>query len=494
MASRPGCDDDGDRAWCRDERHAFDEHLYVGYDGRGMRTTSTLLTLVALVVGCWSTTAGAAVDTPSWLVIEGEHRQRFEHLEFDHRVHAGPRPLDDDSTALSLRTLLSAELRLTPVQLRLELLDARAVSAPGTPLDTTVVNPLDVLEANLAVVGDSVFVGGDHIVVRVGRLTLNLGSRRVLARNQFRNTINSFTGVDAQWQTAHNTAIRVFAVVPVRRAPTEQEALEDNAPVLDREDPRTVLAGLSGSVPLGADITMDVTVIGLSARDERDALQRELLTPGLWVRRAQHPGRLDFEIEAHSQHGTSTQAEDGALTPHLALSLHVGAGYQAPVPLSPHLSLHYDFASGDDGADDGANNGAGDDVNRRFDPLFGARRFEFGPTGLLGAVARSNLSSPRARLQVWLGSGVDVYVDHRVIFLASTADEWTVNGLRAPKGDAFVGSLSEARVRWELVKGHVDVEVGMTVLLPGRLVEVASVAADPTRPTTYFYTQLAARL
>ena len=69
---------------------------------------------------------------------------------------------------------------------------------------------------------------------------------------------------------------------------------------------------------------------------------------------------------------------------------HASAGYTFDAAWTPRVRVAWDYASGDADPNDGQNN--------RFDTLFGARRFEYGPTGIYGAVFRANLNSPEIRL------------------------------------------------------------------------------------------------
>ena len=64
--------------------------------------------------------------------------------------------------------------------------------------------------------------------VQLGRLTMDLGSRRLVARNRFRNNTNAFTGVDWKWQSELGWDFRAFYVLPVQRLPSERERLFDN--------------------------------------------------------------------------------------------------------------------------------------------------------------------------------------------------------------------------------------------------------------------------
>ncbi|MCA9539428.1 MAG: alginate export family protein, partial [Myxococcales bacterium] len=150
--------------------------------------------------------------------------------------------------ALAMRTGVAAEARFAPLAIGLEVVDARQYLADGTPpVDTSQVNPLDVLQAYVGLTVADAFMDKDTARLRAGRMTLDLGGRRLIARNRFRNTINSFTGIDAQWQSPAGDAIRAFGVVPVGRRPDDPDALRDNALAFDHEQFGTFLLGVSAA-------------------------------------------------------------------------------------------------------------------------------------------------------------------------------------------------------------------------------------------------------
>ena len=122
---------------------------------------------------------------------------------------------------------------------------------------------------------------------------------------------------------------------------------------------------------------------------------------------------------------------------------HVQAGYTLDTAYSPRLALVFDYASGDEDPDD--------DENNRFDTLYGARRFDYGPTGIYGALARSNLVSPGYTLSLNPREDIQLMVGHRFCWLASDKDAWTTSGLRDNTGDSgsYVGNQAEVRIRWE---------------------------------------------
>ena len=130
-----------------------------------------------------------------------------------------------------------------------------------------------------------------------------------------------------------------------------------------------------------------------------------------------------------------------------------------------------------------------DGSNERFDTLYGARRFEYGPTGTWGAVARANLNSPELRLLLQPAKSVSVMIAYRGVWPAEARDSWTSAGLRDASGNSgnHVGEQIEARVRWELIPKSFDVELGGAVLLAGSFQESAS--AGVAQDASYGYVQ-----
>jgi hypothetical protein len=424
-----------------------------------------------------------AIGAPSWIRFGLEQRARYEHLQDD--FHSGA---TGNSAGSSLRTLLSAELDFAPVVVGAEIEDSRAYTTEATPLNTTIVNPLEVLQAYAGLRHEGLFVSGDSAALTLGRFTIDLGSRRLVARNEFRNTINTYTGVDLRWTCPRKHMLRGFAVMPVLRFPSEDAELADNSVELDRENTDALFwAVFFGSAPLVADVQLETYVFGLHERDGTDAASanRKLFTPGVRVLRAPAKGQLDFQVETIFQFGTSrasTSATDTADLTHRAVAVHATVGRRFDVAWTPRLALQYDFASGDGDPDD--------ERNGRFDPLFAARRFEFGPTGLYGAFGRTNMSSPGLRVEVAPHRTVDAIAAYRLHWLASARDAWAAAKLKDPSGQSgkFIGQQIEARVRWHVYPKNLSFDAGAAYLIKG---EFATDAPDGSSASPLFvYTQM----
>jgi hypothetical protein len=299
---------------------------------------------------------------------------------------------------------------------------------------------------------------------------MNVGSRRLVSRSRFRNTASSFTGLDWIWRGAGVAQARVFYTLPVERLPDEPDELRDDDWEFDKESFDVQFWGLYYRDQLPRDARAEVYWFGLHERDSdrRRTRNRRLQTPGFRVWRAPAHGSFDFQVETVLQFGQSRALPTS--TPdldHFAHFHHLSLGYSFDAPWSPRLSLHYDYASGDDDPTDGDNG--------RFDTLFGSRRFEYGPTSIYGAFARSNINPPGIRLGLEPGKKWTAYAQLRCFWLASKRDAWTTTGVRDPTGDSgrYIGSQIDFRIRWNLLPENVRIEAGYAHLFAGRFIDEA---------------------
>lgn len=439
----------------------------------------------------------SALGGPSWLTVSGEQRSRYETLNHQFRSAANGNDLyagQDD--VLALRTSVRIDAKGDTLGGTVEILDSRQYGMQTDSfVDTTMVNTSDVLQAygsaQLGELGD-----GKH-ELRVGREAIDLGNRRLVARNAFRNTINAFDGADWLW-SSKDVSARAFWLMPVERRPSvpsstptpqQTDPLRNNEFEFDNQDLDTQFAGFYGTKKWNDTDGVDVYVLGL---DENGAgtRMRELVTVGsrLFVncgvntQPIQRDGAWFYEVEATSQFGESkTSATASTISDHEAWFVHASLGYAFDAPWKPAVQVAYDYASGDRSNTDGKNN--------RFDTLYGARRWEYGPTGLWGAVSRANLDSPELRLLLQPASDVNFMVAVRGVWLAEERDAWTAGGLRDATGASgtHVGEQIEARIRWDVLPKSFDIEVGFATLLEGSFQDRAS--GGQGEDATYGYLQ-----
>lgn len=442
-----------------------------GWSGWG-RSLVTLLFLVAAGRdgGAWAAEPAPwrlaeALDLPEWLRVSGSHRVRYETL--DGQFRAGGSGGDQ---ALALQTLLLTDIGGQSLGVVLEGVDSRVYLADsGTPTDNRLVDAVDVLQAHVRWRPE--WPGGGTNVIRVGRETLDLGGRRLVARNAFRNTINAFTGIDAFWQGAGGASLRGFYLLPVRRLPEDLESGRRNEVVADTQSFDQQLYGAFADLPVPGrweGIRFEGYYLRLLEEAEPWLARRRLHTPGVRVLRPPATGRVDFEWESDVQFGSSrVRSGAGPDLDHFAHHHHLGAGYTFDVAWRPRLGVRYDYASGD--AD------PNDRDNGRFDTLFGARRWEFGPTDIFGAVARANLNSPEYSVSVRPSGTLELSVSHRWVWLAEARDAWTAGGVRDVTGASGteVGQQVDLRIRWDAVPRSVRFDAGLAHLFAGEFLRRA---------------------
>jgi len=423
-----------------------------------------------------------AIGLPDWLQISGEHRTRYETIDEQFRLKTNGEIAKGGDQALVFRTLIQAKVDLGYFRVGAEMEDSRIMFADSgtasssTRLTTSIANALELLQAYIEIPIDHLLSANSQSVLRLGRVTMDIGSRRFVARNRYRNTINSFIGIDWQW-TAKERKFRAFYTLPIQRLNLGNIA--GNQQKFDREDAEVRFWGVYYSQPFFS--TLDkaaVFLFGLNENDTkgRSTKNRNLYTFGMQFWRSPKKSQFDYQFEMAYQLGKSRRSKTATQDlNHWAYFYHAELGYRFDLPWSPRLLVQYDYASGDDDPNDGENN--------RFDTLYGARRFDFGPTSTLGAFARANLNSPALRLHFKPYQQTAAMIVLRGFWLASTADAWTGAGITG--NDSYIGTQIEARVRWDILPKNIRLETGIAHIFAGDLMKGAGKV-----DSTYAYTQI----
>jgi hypothetical protein len=160
---------------------------------------------------------------PDWLSLSVEQRTRYENM--DGRFNAGGKG-GDQQIATQIDVFMEA--RFDKWRVGGEFLDARQWgSDAGSVLNNTHVNTADMLQGYIAWADQNAFYSGLGAEVIAGRQTLNIGSRRLVARNAFRNTINAFDGLRVRVTNYDNWQVNAFVTMPVNRCPTSAADLQN---------------------------------------------------------------------------------------------------------------------------------------------------------------------------------------------------------------------------------------------------------------------------
>lgn len=424
-----------------------------------------------------------ALNLPKWLSVSVEQRTRYETV--DGRFNAGGKGGDQQ---IALQTDAFLEARFNHFRFGGEFLDARQLGADSdSMLNNTHVDEADFIQGYLAWADQNTFYSGLGAEVIAGRQTLDLGSRRLVARNSFRNTINSFDGIRVRVLDYNRWQFNAFATMPVNRYPTASADILNDVQAFDTASGRTWFSGVFLEMyNLAWGINGEIYLYHLDESDSAKNLtkNRRYFTPGVRFYIKPAKSKFDFQVETIGQLGTvraTTASTDNKDLDHEAWYQHVDVGYTFDMPWKPRFALEYDYASGDKNPTD--------NKDQRFDTLYGARRFDFGSTGIYGAFARANINSPGYRLGFSPLSDVKVGVSHRLYWLAEDNDSWTTAGLQDKTGktDNFIGHQLELSTRWD-VNSSLNFETGWAHLFKGEFAQNAPKAPD-TQDVDYFYVQ-----
>jgi len=395
---------------------------------------------------------------PGFISLEAEQQSRMQFL--DGQFRAG---LEGSDQALELRTILKVTMQFDEVALVTELADMRALRADkDTPLDGTIVDPLDILQLNLRFPISNFFGRDNEGFVKVGRFTMDQGNRRWVARNRFRNTINAFSGVHASLRDGNN-GYQFFYTLPTNRR--SDGNLLDNKPLPDNETGDVHYWGLFYDTLMPGDRDhFETYLYGLNEnRHAVESAQRNrLLSTGIRLFRNPEVSRWHYEGEVMFQWGDAPAREGSTRAQeHRANFVHLEAGYSFSAPWQPRLSVIYDYASGDRNPLDNENNS--------FDSLYGVPRTEYGPTGIYRAFVRNNINTPGLLVNLQPATNIDAFIKLQDYSLAAGQQGWRSTRYRHPGGlgETRVGTQVETRVRWHVLGGNLTLETGFTWLNAG---------------------------
>lgn len=407
-----------------------------------------------------------ALGAPSQLKLRATVRARAEAI--DGQIRPG---LNSADQLYGLRTTLFGEYQTGPFRLGAELFDSRATGGDlKTPIGTNEVNVAELVQAYGALDLKAPFGKDSKARLQAGRMVLNLGSRRLVASDDWRNTTNSYLGLRGDMALSEGLTASAFYVQPTVRLPDDRTSLLDNQYQADRESSDLVLwGGLINQANLMGRTKGELSFYQLEEKDspDRPTRDRRLDTFGGRLYREPGPGSFDFELEAFNQSGEISRSSE-ARAPTQSVSaqfFHADLGYSFIAPWKPRLSLRFDYSSGDRG---GSHFG-------RFDTLFGMRGAELAPSGLYNAVGRANLISPGVVLELAPDRLNDLMVRYRPLWLASRTDSFSTSNVRDQTGRSgnFAGHQTELRWRRWLIMDALRLEVNGVYLGKGQFLERA---------------------
>lgn len=440
---------------------------------------------------------------PEWLAASVSQRTRYESLTGAFKANT----LGGDQ-AVALQTDLWLQAQLGAFRFATEIMDSRVLGQdigigknPGSGTSSTQVDTADFIQGYISWADKKLLGSNIGAEIKVGRQIMDLGSRRLVANTYFRNTTNSFTGARFRFLESNQWQFNGFVTMPVLRFPTTATSIMADAHQFDQEATHTVFSGaIFEKRNLGMGVNGEVYMYNLNEADSwnNPTRKRQYYTPGMRFYIKPAKGQFDFQTETIGQFGTvrstGTSMQDQM---HQAWAEHADIGYTVAMPWSPRLVLEYDYASGS------KNPGAtGASTDQRFDALYGTTTPDMGPTGIYGALARSNISSPGYKINLAPRSDLQFTLQQRFVWLASASDCWGGAACSSPgqlvlqptkNSGSYVGDQVGVTGRYDF-NSSLNFDAGWFYLLKGQFAKqgAATVNGTTTVPgfdTQYFYVQ-----
>ncbi len=400
-------------------------------------------------------------SSPSWLQLSFEQRTKYEQLSNPFRpIRSGT------ERYFPLRTRLRLEIgeAFRPIRAVVEFQDSRVLNDQDRICSPpSYINEHDLLQAHLQFNSNDIFSSGAKSRILVGRFTMDLGKRRLVARNKMRNTTNSFDGISWTLAGHGDWVVHSFLTRPVNIDPYSWDVTS-----------RRYFWGIYFTSGHNRKFLMDAYYFGIHDGGVLGSTSgQKHSTVGGRAYRLPETGSPDYEVEYASQFGKNGQWD------HQAYFFHGEAGFTFRSNWKPRISLHYDYASGDKDPEDTR--------SEQFNPLGGARSFEFGPTGIYGPIFRSNMNTPGVRLALSPAESLRVFSMYRAIRLAQAKNGWVGSGLSDPTGSSgkSIGQNFDTRLQWQ-AKNYLLVELGYARFFKGSFVHRVSGIAD-IGDSNYFY-------
>ncbi len=441
-----------------------------------------------------------------WLDIGLDYRFRYESRDNDFRRS---RDTIDEPILLRTRGFVAIKNILDPLRFTLEVEDARRNHSQFTrEFDTRDVNYVEPIQAYAELYFKETPLGKDDlgnerpISIRAGRHAFEYTDRRLLARNEWRNTTNNFQGVRTLiGQQKNDWQVDLLALKPVQRFTQK----------LDEVDHSQNLYGVIGDWRRWSEVVTLQPYYLLLKQDGDEVkytqngapiaanqkIDREIHTAGLRAYGVVGKTGWDYDASYVKQWGHQDRLNNAgrfiAELDHDAYAYNAEIGYSWSHPWKPRFSAFYGVASGDKNATDGK--------NQRFERLFGFAR----PWSNNDYFQMENLVAPKLRVEFepqvsWL-EGLKVDAGYNWYRLHEERDRWNNAGLRDNRGlsGKDIGKEVDVRVRFPINK-YIAANLGYAHFWAGDFTKATTRngsfggtnQADPDRRdnSNFFYTEI----
>lgn len=425
----------------------------------------------------------------TWLDVGLDHRTRYEFRSND--IRRTDLTLDQPFLLRS-RAYVGIREILDPFRGAVEFQDSRRYNGKF-PHDDRDFNDYDLIQGY----GELYFkgaLGADDrkqqrpLRLRVGRMAYEALDRRLIGRNEWRNTTNTFEGFRINLgQEVNDWEVDLWAYQPVKRV----------LAAFDQRIENQWFYGIIGHWRKWSDfITLQPYYMGLmqdgnqtpgSIQVGNGQIDREIHAPALRGYGKIGNTDLDYDFNLIYQFGRSGAER------HDAHGYTLETGYTFKHNWKPRISAFYGYASGD--------RNPNDSVNNRFERFFGFAR----PWSADDYIVFENIKAPKIKLEFQPAKDLRIDGGYSWFWLASNTDRF--NNLldgnnsairnpgfnRDPSGQSgdYIGHAFDVRARYKLT-GYIDTTVGYSHFVNGEFTRNRQIAALGNSPgsSDFFYVEV----
>ncbi len=448
---------------------------YVQYRSSGLRLQSDPPRYVKQANKTWLKDTEGWKDV-DWLDLGAEVRARYEYINNDFRKKT---ETIDEPFSLRSRVYGAIKNKFDPLRATFEFQDSRRYNSqyPDTNLEvnkTTFIQAYGELYFKDALGKDDLGTNRP-LSVRYGRHAFELTDKRLIARNEFRNTTNNFQGVRtllgsqiSDWQGDF------FAFNPIIRFMDDMDKANEGQWFYGAKfdfrkwskvvtlQPYYYLLQQNGS-------KMKYATSGAPAT-AADKKNREINTGGLRAYGLVSNTGLDWDLNYVKQWG-----DDGGQD-HDAYGYNMEAGYTLGHAWKPRVMANLGYASGDKNPND--------NTSQRFERLFGFAR----PWSHSNYIQMENIRAVKVRGELNPTASLKFDFGYSWYDLASATDRWTATGLRDTTGKSGkeIGQEFDIYAQFPVNK-NLGMVVGYSYFMAGDFAKATSQKMQPGRDDDTHY-------
>jgi hypothetical protein len=459
----------------------------------------------------WLKDFDSFLDT-NWLDLGLEQRFRYEYRDNDFRRRdqtedkRGSQTLDEP-ILLRTRAYIGIKNILDPFRFALEIQDSRQNRGGYIhEAETRDTNDLHILQAYLELNFKETFLGKDPlgndrpIWIRAGRHAWEAGDRRLIARNEWRNTTNNFFGFRANIGDKKNDwQLELHAVNPVQRVADGNDQTDRSqdfyGAILNYRGWSDVVTFEPSYFLLKQDgnkVTLNATT-GLP-QSTANRVDREIHTGVLRAYGVIPATPFDFDGSYNKQWGRvqrELSTSNYTRVDHDAHAYNFEIGYNVKHPWKPRVSTFYGMATGDR-----AQQSNDTTPMERFERLFGFAR----PWSNDDYIQMENIRTNKVRLEfdpkISFLDNVKVDTGFSWYRLDSATDQWNAGGRledRTGGSGRDLGKEYDLRVRFPFNQ-YASLNLGYAYFWGGDFVTSTSRritgASNRSSESEFFYAEL----